>query len=149
LLSRFAYDGLTPALVTEENMNYRSIGLSVIAIGLLAATGARAAPVTQNDFDITTTSNLVSLCGATASDPLYTPARNFCHGFMVGTYRAVATQMAASTAKRKLFCPPVNTPTRDEAIAAFVQWASGRPTVLERSPTDGIAEYLATQFPCK
>jgi predicted lipoprotein len=130
-------------------MKRRSIAFSAIAVGFFTVTGAQAAPVSQEDFQLATTANLVSLCSATSTDPLYTAAQNFCHGFTVGTYRALATEQAASGARNKLFCPAPNTPTRDQAISAFVQWASSRPKTLGSSPTDGIAEYLAAQFPCK
>jgi hypothetical protein len=133
----------------ETNMNRRSTGFALVAVGVLAVSGARAATVTPDDFQLATTANLVTLCSAPEADPLYTPARNFCHGFAVGTYRAVATEVAASRAKHKLFCMPDTPMTRDKAVAAFVQWASARPKTLEESPTDGIIEYLSVQYPCK
>lgn len=106
------------------------------------------APVSQSDFQAETTANLVSLCGAAATDPLYTAAQNFCHGYAVATYRMIAAQQAATRSKRRLFCLPSPQPTRDQAIAAFVQWASARPKTLASPPGDGIVEYLATQYPC-
>jgi Rap1a immunity proteins len=127
-----------------RGLNY----LATIAIITGISSGARAAAVTRDDFLIATTANLVSLCSAAESDPLYTPARNFCQGFTVGTYRLIATEEAATRSRQKLFCMPANGPTRDDAIAKFVQWASGRPKTLASSPTDGMVEYLTTQFPC-
>lgn len=125
------------------------IGFATLAAAALLASGARAAAVTRDDFQVETTANLVALCSAAATDPLYTPARNFCHGFAVGTYRIIATEEAASRSKRKLFCMPANPPNRDQAIAGFVQWASDRPRVMADRPTDGIVEYLAEEYPCK
>jgi type IV secretory pathway protease TraF len=130
-------------------MSHRTRILALGAAALLAAAGAQAAPVSRDDFVLGTTANLVTLCSATPTDPLYTAAMNFCHGFTVGTYRAVAAEQAASRSKHKMFCPPVQTQTRDQAIASFVQWASARPKTLEASPTDGIVEYLIAQYPCK
>jgi len=124
------------------------IYLATIAIATGVPLGARAAPVGQDDFLIATTANLVSLCSAVAADPLYTPARNFCEGFVVGTYRVIATEEAATRSKRKSFCIPANGPSRDQAVAAFVQWASGRPKTLASAPSDGIVEYLIAQYPC-
>ncbi len=126
------------------------ISVTTLAIATLIASNAWAAPVSRDDFQVETTANLVSLCGAVETDPLYTPARNFCHGFAVGTYRMIALEEAASKSKRKLFCmPATNQPTRDQAIASFVQWASDRPKTLTSPPSDGIVEYLVTQYPCK
>jgi hypothetical protein len=122
--------------------------LAVALIGLAIASQSEAAPVSQDDFQAQTTAQLVSLCGADSADPLYTAARNFCHGFAVGTYRAILTEEMATRAKHKMFCLPANQPSRDQATAAFVQWASARPKTLSSSPTDGIVEYLQTQYPC-
>jgi Rap1a immunity proteins len=122
--------------------------LMAVLIGSVGI-GAQATPVSRDDFQVGTTANLLSLCGATETDPLYTAAQNFCHGYAVATYRAIVKEQMASRAKRKLFCLPSNTvPTRDQAIADFVRWASARPATLSSSPTDGIAEYLAAQYPC-
>ena len=127
----------------------RLTAFAVVAAGVLAVGGARADTVKPDDFQVPTTAALVTLCTAPDTDPLYTAARNFCHGFAVGTYRAVATEVAASRSRHKLFCMGETAPTRDQAIAAFVHWASGRPKTLESAPTDGITEYLATTYPCK
>ena len=130
-------------------MRHRSTGFAVIAAGLIAAASARAAPVTQDDFLLATTANLVSLCGAASADALYTPAQNFCHGFIVATFRVVTAEESASRTRHKLFCLPPNPPSRDQAVAAFVQWAASRPKTLASTPTDGLAEYFETAFPCK
>jgi hypothetical protein len=125
-----------------------TIALVAFLIGSVGI-GAQATPVNRDDFQVGTTANLLSLCGATESDPLYTAAQNFCHGYAVATYRAIVMEQMASRAKHKLFCLPSNTaPTRDQAIADFVRWASARPETLSSSPTNGIAEYLAAQYPC-
>jgi len=122
---------------------------ATLAIAATVACGARAAPVTRDDFQVESAAALISLCSAAETDPLYTAARNFCHGFAVGTFRVLATEEAAMKMKRKMFCMPATQPTRDQAIAGFVQWASDRPKTLAGSPTDGIAAYLAAAYPCK
>jgi hypothetical protein len=129
-------------------MNLRITTLAATLAGLTLATSVGAAPVSQDDFQVQTTAHLVSLCAADPSDPLYTAARNFCHGFAVGTYRAIVMQQMATRARHKMFCLPASQPTRDQATAAFVAWANARPKTLASSPTDGIAEYLAAQYPC-
>src|SRR4051794_16061605 len=108
-------------------MSHSTVRQAIVAALLIAAAGAQAAPVAKDDFQLTTTASLVSLCSAPQTDPLYTAAMNFCHGFAVGTYRAIVAEEAASRSRNKLFCPPQQTMTRDEAIAGFVQWASARP----------------------
>jgi hypothetical protein len=129
-------------------MKRRLTTLAAALLGLAFAAPSNAAPVSQDDFQAQTTAHLVSLCASDPADPLYTAARNFCHGFTVATYRAIVMEQMASRTKHKMFCLPANQPTRDQATAAFVTWASARPRTLANSPTDGIAEYLAAQYPC-
>jgi hypothetical protein len=133
----------------ENCVNSSRITLATLAITALVASSAKAAPLTRDNFHVETTADLVALCSAPEADPMYTAGRNFCHGFAVGTYRAIVTEQAASKAKRKMFCIPANPPTRDQAIDSFVQWAGSRPKVLAGAPTDGIVEYLVEQYPCK
>jgi hypothetical protein len=130
-------------------MNTAKSALLLILAGSVVSVGVKAAPVSRDDFQVETTANLVALCGAAETDPLYTAAVNFCHGFAVATYRALLIEQMASGTKKKMFCLP-STPlhTRDEVIAAFVRWASAQPKRLSTSPTEGIAEYLAAQYPC-
>jgi len=132
----------------EVSMKNGSLALAALLAGLAAVSRGEAAPVNRDDFQVETTANLVSLCSAAATDPLYTAAQNFCHGFATATYRMITVQQAATRGKRQLFCMPTPQPTRDQAIAAFTQWASDRPKTLASSPSDGIVEYLVTQYPC-
>ena len=46
-----------------------------------------------------------------------------------------------------MFCP-VNLPSRTEAIDAYLKWANARPDELAKPPTESIATYLATTYPC-
>lgn len=118
----------------------------VFAAGLLAAAGARA-QVTQDNFVLGTTADLVALCNASPSDPLYTAAANFCHGFVVGTYRALAA-VAPAEAGRKLFCGPAHIPSRNEAVGGFLAWAAKQTNLAQLSATDGFGEYLMATYPC-
>ena len=62
--------------------------MKVISIGLLLAMfcffPCVAGAVSEEDFEVKTTENLVNLCTAAADDPLYSHAINFCHGYLVG-----------------------------------------------------------------
>jgi hypothetical protein len=108
-----------------------------------------AEPVSRDAFLLRGTGDLVLLCGADPSDPLYTAAQNFCHGFAVGTYRLAAQVEQATPAKTKLFCLPPTPPSRTEALSAFVQWAGAHHDVLTLPPTDGLLRFMVAQFPCK
>jgi hypothetical protein len=102
---------------------------------------------TQDDFLMRSTGDLVDLCAAPQSDPMYTAAVNFCHGFALGVFRVLQEEDAARKAGH-LFCLPETTPTRSEAIARFVQWAQADQSRSALSPADGIATYLSQQFSC-
>jgi hypothetical protein len=104
------------------------------------------AAVTEDNFLLRTTGDLVDLCKATSADPYYTAAVNFCHGFAVGVYRVLESEERAEP--RHMFCVSDRTPRRAEAIAAFVQWADAHPDQKNLGPADGIAAYLQQQFPC-
>ena len=115
---------------------------------VLGPAAARAA-VTEDAFLVRNTGDLVALCAAERTDPMYTPAQNFCHGFAVGAYRSMADAQAALRSKTKLFCPPAGSPQRTERVAAFVTWAHGHTEVMALPAIDGLAHFLADQYPCK
>ena len=132
----------------KGNMMRTKPWLPIIAgCGMALAGSATQAAVTQDSFLLRNTSDLVDLCSAAQTDPLYTAAANFCSGFTVGVFRVLQEEDAARRS-RHLFCLPEPAPTRNEAIARFVQWANADAGRLKTSGADGIATYLAQQFPC-
>ena len=118
------------------------------AIGFVAVIGSTSAhaEVTQDAFLLRTTGDLIELCSAAPDDPLRTAALNFCEGFGVGAYRVLAEVQMARGAR--MFCPPSPMPTRDQAIASFVQWGKANPGQLSQPPQDGLAAFLSNQYPC-
>jgi hypothetical protein len=122
---------------------------AVLLAGALAlpAAGARAA-TTEDNFVAHTTGDLVSLCTAEPTDPLYTAAVNFCHGFGAGTYSILATAQRANPKLTKLFCEPQTQLSRNEAVASFVSWARAKPERLTLAATDGVTLFLAETYPC-
>ncbi len=121
-----------------------SLVLAVLGCALLPA--AARAQVAEENFLVRTTGDLVSLCASQPTDRLYTAAQNFCHGYAVGVYQTIEAQQSAL--QTRLFCPPAQMPTRNEAIARFVTWAQASPARLDTAPPEGIAAYLAERLPC-
>ena len=121
--------------------------LPTVALCAVAATGTGRAAVTEDSFLVRNTGDLIELCSATQSDPLFTAAANFCHGFAVGVFRVLEEEDRARRS-RHLFCPPNPTPARSEALASFVQWAKTSPNQMAQPAADGIATFLSQQFPC-
>lgn len=118
-----------------------------LALCLGVSAGSAKAAVTQDTFLLRTTGDLVDLCSAPQSDPLYTAAVNFCHGFTVGVFRVLQEEDMAKSS-RHMFCLPNPMPSRNEGIANFVQWAKADPGRAALQPADAIAAFLAQQFPC-
>jgi len=121
----------------------------VPAIALCAAvsTGSAQAAVTEDSFLLRNTGDLVELCSAMQSEPLYTAASNFCHGFAVGVFRVLQEEDMARRSNH-LFCLPNPTPTRNESIASFVQWAKEDANRMTQPAADGIAVFLSQKYPC-
>ena len=120
------------------------IGLS---FGVAASTGAAQATVTEDSFLLRNTGDLVDVCSAAQQDPMYTAAVNFCQGFAVVVFRVLQEEDMANRS-RHLFCVPNPAPTRNEGIAAFVQWAKADASRLAQPAADGIAAFLADQYRC-
>src|SRR4051794_37159002 len=99
----------------------------LVLASLLIALGTTArAAVTQDMFLLRNTGDLVELCSAAQDDPLFTAAQNFCQGFTVGVFRVLWEEdMARRTGH--LFCLPNPPPTRNEAVASFVQSVRANP----------------------
>ena len=116
--------------------------VSVLALCLAGSAGA----VTEDQFRLRNTGDLAALCSATATDPLYTAALNFCHGFGAGTYGVLA-EMQQADQKLRLFCPPEDI-TRNQAVAAFITWAGADPARAALPATDGVTGFLVQTYPC-
>jgi hypothetical protein len=121
-----------------------SFGAGLIA--LTALSGLTQAAVTEDNFISKTTGDLAALCSATSTDRLYTAAVNCCYGFGAGAYGVLAAAQQADP-KLKLFCAPPQI-TRNEAVAAFVSWAGGKPERMSLPAVDGVAAFLTETYPC-
>jgi hypothetical protein len=126
-------------------MRHRLLWLTATLCVAAYCTPGRAA-VTQDTFMVRSTGDLIELCTVAPTDPMGTAALNFCHGFGVGVYRVLEEYESAR--KDHMFCAPATMPTRNEALAGFVQWAKANPDQLSVSPQDGIVAYLTKQYPC-
>ena len=118
------------------------------ALCIMALAAPACAAVTEDSFLVRTTGDLLDVCSASQSDPLYTAATNFCQGFAVGAYRVLEVEDKARRSGGHMFCPPSPPITRNEGIASFVQWAKANPDQMAQPATDGLARFLTQQFPC-
>lgn len=124
----------------------RKLAIFLLVIALMGPGFAGA--VTQEDFQVNTTGNLINLCTAPPSDPLYQAAINFCHGFLVGAYRYYHASNSGPEGDR-LVCLPKPPPTRNQAIAAFIGWAKAHPQYMQESPVETEFRFLMEKWPCQ
>src|SRR5262249_49643964 len=87
--------------------------LIAAVIGCLVP-GLAGAAVTEDDFVLATTQNLVNLCSVSRDDPRAKEAIQMCEGYMLGAYHFY---LATNTGKgdrgdMRLVCLPSPTPTR-------------------------------------
>ena len=116
---------------------------------ILAVSGVHTAraEVTEDNFHLRTTGDLVALCAPAPTDRMMTAAVNFCHGYATGAYSALA-EVDAARRGPKLACLPTPAPTRNAALAEFVTWARAQPERLALPPLDGVVGFMRDQYPC-
>ncbi len=109
---------------------------------------APALAVSQEDFKAATTQNLMNLCTASADDPLYREAHNFCQGYLVGAYHYYVAENDGPDGKR-LVCFPDPPPSRVQTISMFTEWVKAHPQYLSERPVDTQFRFLMEKWPCK
>ena len=127
-------------------MHQRTLIAACLACSLVPSIARAQAAVTESNFLVATTGDLVALCNAQPTDPYFTAAQNFCQGFAVGVYRTIDAEQ--SVQRVKLFCPTGALPSRNEAIANFSRWAAAAPARLGQPAVETIAAFLAERQPC-
>ena len=127
-------------------MKSKAMILTLAALLMLPALVGAA--VSEKYFEAKTTQDLIDLCTASATDPLYNHAVNFCHGYLVGAFQYYAAA-AAGPDGVKLVCMPETPPTRNEAIKMFIEWAKAHPQYMQEKPVDTEFRFLMETWPCK
>ena len=107
-----------------------------------------AGAVSEKDFEVQTTENIINLCTASPDDPLYHQAINFCHGYLVGAYRYYEAA-GSGPAGLKLVCLPDPPPSRNDAFAMFVEWVKAHPQYLKEKAVETEFRFLMEKWPCK
>jgi len=107
-----------------------------------------AAAVSEKDFEVQTTENIINMCTAALGDPLYHQAVNFCHGFLVGAFRYYEAA-GSGPAGLKLVCLPDPHPSRNDVFDMFVEWVKAQPRYLKENPVETEFRFLMEKWPCK
>lgn len=119
----------------------------LLLLALLLSPGLARA-VTDEDFKVKTTQNLINLCTAPDDDPRHGKAVHFCHGYLVGAYDYHVTEKAGHEGKL-LVCLPDPAPSRNTAVKMFVEWAKAHPQYLDEKPVETQFRFLIETWPCK
>jgi hypothetical protein len=107
-----------------------------------------AGAVSEKDFEVQTTQNLINLCTTPVDDPLHNHAINFCHGYLVGAYRYYEAA-GSGPAGLKMVCLPDPPPSRNNMIDMFIEWAKAHPQYLKENPVETEFRFLMEKWPCK
>ena len=115
---------------------------------ILLTLPAMASAVSEKDFEVRTTQDLMNLCTAAPDDPLYPHAVNFCHGYLVGAFHYHEASASGPKGTR-LVCLPDSPPTRNDAIKMFIEWAKAHSQYLKEKPVETEFRFLMEKWPCK
>jgi hypothetical protein len=129
--------------MTSHGSFARLLLLTLAVLGLAAPASA----VTTDDFLMRSGADLVALCSAPASDPLYAAAIHMCHGFGAGTYQTIQA-VTRHERLQPIICPPQPQPTRNETVRRFLEWAKRNPQHLKEPAVELMARFFVTEFPC-
>ncbi len=127
-------------------MTSRAIGFLLLV--LLALPAVAASAVSEKDFLVKTTQDLINLCTAIPDDPLYPQAINFCQGYLVGAFHYYEASTSGPKAA-KLVCQPDPPPSRNDAIKMFIDWAKAHSQYLKDRPVETEFRFLMEKWPCK
>ena len=125
--------------------------LSARLLLIVMVTAGHATPagaITAEEFRLRSGADVVALCATPPIDPLYTAAIHMCHGFGAGIFQAIV----ALTRHEKLepvVCPPEPSPSRNETVGRFLEWAKGNPQRLTEPAVEVLGRFFITEFPCR
>ena len=118
--------------------------LAALGLGDAAPSGA----VTGEEFRLRSGADVVALCSAPASDPLYTAAIHMCHGFGAGIYQTI-TVLTRHEKVPPVICPPEPAPSRNETVGRFLEWARRNPQQLREAAAETMGRFFLAEFPCR
>lgn len=129
-------------------MSARNRRWSCFAGLVLVGLTPQSQAVTQDNFLARNTQDIIELCTVAPADPLYVAATHFCHGYLVGAYQFQEAFYNGPDIS-PLVCPPEPKPSRNQAIAQFIEWAKSHPEYAKERAVDTEMRFLVKQWPCK
>jgi hypothetical protein len=122
--------------------------LILILVALLWAPGWAAGAVSEEDFILDTTDDLVAICTAPDNDPLQREAISFCMGYLVGAFHYHMAENAGPDGSA-MVCPPNPKPPRAKVLKMFMDWAKKHPEYKNDEPVETWFRFLTETYPCK
>lgn len=123
----------------------RSLKYAIVSAAIAASTQAPAE--TPQQRHVTTTADLIELCGVSAADPIYEAAMGFCLGYI----DAAMDYHAALTDGPKydpIACPETSV-TREEVVVVLMDWSKRNAQHLNNeTPVVGVMRASAEKWPC-
>ena len=120
--------------------------LACVVALLIAFPSAVRANVTEQNFMLDTTRDLVALCGVDGADPNAMAAIHMCHGYFVGIIHF--HKLMGDALEGQVFCMKDREPTRNQAIAMLVEWSRAHPEHDSMEAIDGVMQWAADAYPC-
>ena len=123
-------------------------GRLLSAVALLGIASAPAGATDVGDFELLVAQDLVDVCSAQPTDTYYVEAIHFCHGYVSGAghyHRAISSGPEIDP----IICPPEPRPSRNDAIAVFLDWARANPDRMADPPVEALARSIAEKWPCE
>ena len=118
----------------------------VVSLAALAVSTQTLAGAPQ-DYQVTTTEDLIELCSVSADDPVYPAAMGFCLGYI----DAAMDYHAALTAGPKydpIACPETAV-TREQVVVVLMDWSKRNAQHLNsEAPVVGVMRASAAKWPC-
>jgi hypothetical protein len=119
---------------------------ALLALLPLQAGAQDAGTADTGDFVVKTGQDLLDLCSADRSSPLYAEAIQFCAGFIQGM-KHYHDRMSAGPEVEPIVCAPAGVKVED-AIEMYVAYAKANPQFLEEDPADNVIRAAMATWPC-
>ena len=130
-------------------MKGRWLVLFFVALALLMAPAwAAAGAVSEEDFILDTTDDLVTICTVPDGDPLQEEALSFCMGYLVGAYHYHVVENSGPDGNL-MVCPPDPRPPRAKVLKMFMDWVKKHPEYKNGEPVETWFRFLTETYPCK
>ena len=119
----------------------------ILVLFVLLCAPGWAGAVSQENFILDTTDDLVAICTAPDGDPLQEEAISFCMGYLVGAYHYHMAENAGPVGS-PMVCPPDPRPPRAQVVKMFMDWVKKHPEYKNDEPVEIWFRYLIETYPC-